>query len=161
VITLQETGIANIYLLELPSGIINFNRIKIQFGYSPNMYGYRKVLIDSIYTINGVSIENPYWESPSGIQNNAVDKNFVLYQNYPNPFNPVTKIEYGLPSTEWVTLTVYDITARPVATLVNKMQAAGKHSVAFNATNLPSGTYIYRLQIGNSRFLTKTMVLLK
>lgn len=84
----------------------------------------------------------------------------VLAQNYPNPFNPVTTIEYELASSGRVTLQVFDLLGRNVATLVDGVVPASRHSVQFDARNLASGTYIYRL-VANDKVVTKTMVLLK
>ena len=85
----------------------------------------------------------------------------TLNQNYPNPFNPSTVISYTLKSSTNVTLNVYDITGRRVASLVNGRQAAGAQEVSFNASSLASGVYIYRLQTTNGASLTKKMVLVK
>ncbi len=93
---------------------------------------------------------------------------FELYQNYPNPFNPATVIKYSIPNTaksfRYVTLKVYDVLGREVATLVNRKQAPGNYSVTFNtnsvAGSLPSGIYFYRLQAGEFT-RTKKMILLK
>ncbi len=90
---------------------------------------------------------------------------FELYQNYPNPFNPTTTIEYSIPTVETrhalsVQLKIYDILGREVAELVNEKQAAGNYSVQFNAANLSSGVYFYRIKAGNF-VQTKKMVLIK
>jgi hypothetical protein len=86
---------------------------------------------------------------------------FNLYQNYPNPFNPRTTISYSLPRASTITLKVYDVLGRDVATLVdNETKGAGNHEVSFNASNLPSGVYFYRLQAEN-HIETKSMVLIK
>lgn len=95
--------------------------------------------------------------------NSSVVKTFALDQNYPNPFNPVTVINYQVPGTNGsvpVQLKIFDMLGREVATLVNKEQNSGKYQVTFDAGNLSSGMYIYRLQAGD--FIeTKKMQLLK
>ncbi|MCB0284094.1 MAG: T9SS type A sorting domain-containing protein, partial [Calditrichaeota bacterium] len=90
----------------------------------------------------------------------AIPVKFDLKQNYPNPFNPETQIEFSIPANQKVALKVYDISGREVAELLNESLAAGAYSVPFNATNLSSGIYFYRLQTDN--FVeTKRMTLLK
>lgn len=85
---------------------------------------------------------------------------YRLEQNYPNPFNPTTNISYVLPKAENVSLKVYDVLGREVATLVNEVKAAGAYTVPFNASNLSSGVYFYKLQAG-SFVQTKKMMLVK
>jgi len=85
---------------------------------------------------------------------------FSLGQNYPNPFNPSTKIEYTLPVNGEVSLIVYDNLGTEVVNLVNEVLVAGRYEVDFNAVNLPSGVYFYRLTVG-SFVDTKKMLLLK
>jgi len=84
---------------------------------------------------------------------------FALQQNYPNPFNPTTVIGYQIPRGVFVTLKVYDMLGREVATLVNEEKAAGEYQVNFATEGLASGVYIYRMQVNN--FIeSKKMILL-
>ena len=85
---------------------------------------------------------------------------YSLTQNYPNPFNPTTTINYSLKTAGEVTLKVYDMLGTEVASLVNEYKEAGNYSVEFNASDLPSGMYVYRLSTSN--FVdTKKLILLK
>jgi photosystem II stability/assembly factor-like uncharacterized protein len=84
---------------------------------------------------------------------------FRLSQNYPNPFNPSTTIKYQIPKTGFVTLKIYDILGKEVATLVNGNKIAGSYEVNFNASKLVSGIYIYRLQSGQFSEVKKLMLL--
>ncbi len=85
---------------------------------------------------------------------------FTLSQNYPNPFNPVTTIKYRIPYYETVTLKVYDILGKEIATLVNGEKPAGSYSLKFDGSSLPSGVYIYKLTSGNY-IAARKFVLLK
>ena len=85
---------------------------------------------------------------------------FVLAQNYPNPFNPSTRIAYRLPRASAVTLEVYDVLGRTVATLAEGLRPAGQHTARFDASGLPSGIYLYRLRAG-AVVRTRTMLLAK
>jgi photosystem II stability/assembly factor-like uncharacterized protein len=86
--------------------------------------------------------------------------NFYLEQNYPNPFNPITKISWQTSISGRQTLKVYDLTGKEIKTLVDDFRNAGKYEVYFDASNLASGIYYYRLTIGN-KSKTKKMVLLR
>ena len=83
-----------------------------------------------------------------------------LSQNYPNPFNPQTTIDYALPQAGDVSLVVYDLVGRIVSTLIDGIQPAGHHEVRFNAGDLPTGTYLYRLRTG-AETVTRTMTLMR
>jgi hypothetical protein len=85
---------------------------------------------------------------------------FILEQNYPNPFNPSTTISFSVPEIEFVTLKVYDVLGNEIATLINEEKSAGSYEILFDATDLSSGIYFYRLQAG-SFVETKKMVLMK
>jgi hypothetical protein len=89
-----------------------------------------------------------------------VIKNFALSPNYPNPFNPQTKISFSVPKESFITLKVYDVLGREVATLVQDTKQQGEYTVTWNADNVPSGVYFYKLLAGD--FVeTKKMVLMK
>jgi hypothetical protein len=85
---------------------------------------------------------------------------FGLGQNFPNPFNPSTTIRYGLPSRAHVSLTLFNTLGQSVSTLMNGEQGAGYYEVQFNATNLSSGVYFYRIQAGDF-IATKRLLLVK
>jgi M6 family metalloprotease-like protein len=99
------------------------------------------------------------WVSETAIDE-VVPGEFRVSQNYPNPFNPMTTISYQLPENLQVNLTVYDLSGHKITTLVNGFQDAGYYAIKFNAGDLPSGVYIYRLSAGNE-VITKKMVLMK
>jgi hypothetical protein len=84
---------------------------------------------------------------------------YALLQNYPNPFNPSTTIAFALPEVASVRLTVFDVTGRAVATLLNGTQSAGSHSVNFDASRLAAGLYFYRLEAPNFSATRKLMLL--
>ncbi|MBL0062622.1 MAG: VCBS repeat-containing protein, partial [bacterium] len=89
-----------------------------------------------------------------------VPLNYELSSNYPNPFNPMTQIRFGLPEAQNVKLTVYDVTGREVARLVDGSFGAGYHTVTFDATNLASGLYLYRIEAGDF-VSSRKMILMK
>ena len=109
-------------------------------------------MIDNFMTSILVNVDdNPSSEVPTG---------YKLAQNYPNPFNPSTQILYSIPSSEQVSLRIYDVLGNEVATLVDGIQSAGSHSISFDASKHSSGIYFYTLKAGN--FLeTKKMILMK
>ena len=85
---------------------------------------------------------------------------FALHQNYPNPFNPSTQIRFSLQSSHVTRLTVYDILGREVAVLVDGVMQAGSHTVNFDASNITSGVYVYKLEAGG-QVMSKRMTLVK
>ena len=101
------------------------------------------------------------WTNVTGVENEIVTPNtFALNQNYPNPFNPTTTITFNLIEGSNVSLKVYDVLGQEVAALINENMSIGLHQVQFDATNLHSGTYYYRIETNNYSEVKK-MVLLK
>jgi len=89
---------------------------------------------------------------------NTIPLSFKLEQNYPNPFNPNKNIKFSIPHSAFITLKVYDVLGREVATLVNEQKEAGDYVVNFDASKLSSGIYIYKLNAGNYSSIKKMMV---
>ena len=85
---------------------------------------------------------------------------FILEQNFPNPFNSATAIQYSIPQRGNVVLKVYDILGNEVKTLINEGKDQGVYTINFDANNLASGLYLYRIQ-ASSFFETKKMILMK
>ena len=92
--------------------------------------------------------------------NSGIPTEFAIQQNYPNPFNPSTNINYSLPEVSKVTIIVYDLLGQKVAELVNTEKSAGYHTIAFDASALSSGVYIYQIKAG-AYTKTKKMMLIK
>lgn len=91
------------------------------------------------------------YSGPSDVSNNqtSLPTSFVLSQNYPNPFNPTTNIGFRIAGYGFVSLKVFDVLGREVATLVNEQLKPGSYETVFDASNLASGVYLYRLQAGD------------
>ncbi|MBZ0204204.1 MAG: T9SS type A sorting domain-containing protein [Ignavibacteria bacterium] len=118
------------------------------------------------YSADGVIDLIIYDDSPGGntpsvnMDDLTIPKSYELSQNYPNPFNPSTTIEYSIPNNAEVTLKIYDILGKEVATLVNEFKSTGTYIVNWNASNYSSGPYFYRLTAGDYT-QTKKMFLVK
>lgn len=138
---------------------------------SPDFYGGAPVDLPFSQSGSTVSFTVPhllYWSmvviqldttvTAVDSRQNNLPKSFSLGQNFPNPFNPTTVIDYRLPSTGYVSLKVYDVLGRVVATLVDQRQGAGKYSVTFDGGRLPSGVYFYRLSSGDHTEIRKMML---
>jgi hypothetical protein len=119
---------------------------------SQSTSGYWKLIITD--TVGGDTgflkawcIVISYTSSPGVEETIEIPNYYFLAQNYPNPFNPVTIIKFGLPQGENVKLVVYDILGREVKTLINEFRNSGVQEVSFDATNLASGVYFYRIEV--------------
>jgi len=122
------------------------NVVSPYFGYNPTG------AIHTIYELlENTSIDYPAGEIPDKIN---------FYRNYPNPFNAQTTIQYSLPVVSNVTIDIYDILGRKVETLIDKKRQAGYHQAVWNARDISSGMYFYKIQAGEFS-QTKKMVLLK
>ena len=139
-----------------------FNPEIISTGHSqPSGIGYN--MSDNIigvtnYNINRVDLINL---GPNNIdfQLNNTPIDFVLFQNYPNPFNPTTRISYQIPRLCFVSLKVYAVLGNEIANLVNEEKPAGTYEVDFDGTQLVSGIYFYKLQVGNFSSVKKIVLL--
>ncbi len=147
-----------------------------------NYYNLIEVTGDTSYTDIAPPSENGYWYFVTAVSRNNIESaptpsaeggvvvsndeepqlinEFQLAQNYPNPFNPSTEISFNLAETGFTSLKVYDMLGRQVSALVNENRSSGLHTVSFDASNLASGIYIYRLTSKNSS-LTRRMTLIK
>jgi len=106
---------------------------------------------DAVFTIDIVTRVEELQEN--------IPTEFNLSQNYPNPFNPVTLIKYQVPNTSHVSIKVYDLTGQEVALLVNEVKEVGTYEIKFDAINLASGVYLYRMVAGDFNLARKFNVL--
>lgn len=108
--------------------------------------------------VSRVRIE--WTDTSTGVEQDEVPAQIALHQNHPNPFNPSTQIGFTLTEAQHVRLTVFDLLGREVAVLAHGVRPAGTHDVTWEATHMPSGLYLYRLEAG-AQSQTRQMVLLK
>jgi hypothetical protein len=128
-----------------------------------NRLGY--VNLQQNITVNNSNLQNiNFFLEPTFIKVvNTLDntpKKYRLSQNYPNPFNPITNIKFDIPKTAYVTLKIYNVTGKETAELVSDVKTAGSYEVDFNAANLSSGIYFYRIET-NEFTETKRMMVVK
>ena len=119
-------------------------------GYSADSGGKTKFVL---VRYNGDNTIN------SIVNDNIKPSSFNLGQNYPNPFNPLTTIKYSIPQAAFVSLKVYDVLGREITTLVDGYKQVGKYEIEFNAADLSSGVYFYRLKEGNHTAVKKMLLL--
>jgi hypothetical protein len=148
-------------VFELPPGYVTRNTSavaargngQVAVTYSPGAVRATVTVCD-IFMKRGILQTNRVEEKTGTIEH------FVLNQNYPNPFNPTTCILYSVAGSGFVSLKVFDLLGREVATLVNEVKSPGLHQIEFNASNLASGVYFYRLNAGEF-VQAKKLVLLR
>lgn len=128
---------------------------------SPKSYSFiDKNVTDGVYLyrLKQIDTDGSYeYSNEIDVTIKTTDK-FALKQNYPNPFNPSTKIEYSIPYSENVLIKVYDVLGREVETLLNEYKNAGTYEIEFNATELTSGLYFYKIISGNKTETRKMML---
>jgi hypothetical protein len=155
--------------IERKSGAADFVKIGFVEGHSTTTEKQNYQFIDVMnevqansftYRLKQIDYDGSYEYSDEVFVDNTAPVDYALQQNYPNPFNPATTISYSLPLKSQVELVIYNTLGESVMRLVNEEKEAGKYSVKFDATNLPSGIYFYKLQAG-SFIETKKMVLMK
>jgi photosystem II stability/assembly factor-like uncharacterized protein len=120
----------------------------VVYGYAVSSNGNVIKLIDTLNVLTGVNL------------NNNIPSEYSLSQNYPNPFNPVTNINYSVPQNTFVKITVFDVLGRELSSPVNEFKQAGIYELNFNAENLGTGIYYYRINAGEFTD-TKKMILIK
>ncbi len=113
------------------------------------------------YRLKQIDYDGSYkYSNEAEVTVDFTPKEFVLYQNYPNPFNPVTTISWQSPVGSHQTLKIFDVLGSEIATLVDEFREAGRYEIEFDAKNLSSGIYYYKLNAGEY-FQTKKMMLMK
>jgi hypothetical protein len=134
----------------------------------PNSYSYTDQSVTSgkyYYRLKQIDFDGSFTYSGVVEADVSLPAEFSLEQNYPNPFNPATTIEFSLPADAQVKISVYNLVGEKVAEVVNKDFAAGNHRIEFNASQLTSGVYLYKLDAvditGKNYYSIKKMTLLK
>jgi hypothetical protein len=159
--TMNDT-LTSEYYSTADSGLVAYWRCDVLEDLGINADGPDDIRDFSVFQNHGDLSGDAVLEIVTSVESNnsEIPSSFELEQNYPNPFNPSTTINYSIPASSFVTLKLYDVLGNEIANLVNEEKEAGRYSVEFNATTLPSGIYFYRLQAG-SFVETKKMVLMK
>jgi uncharacterized delta-60 repeat protein len=145
----RYNGAANAIDNATALAVDNENNVYVT-GYSETDFNHYSIYTTIKYVQILTSVEEEKRDIP---------EDYWLGQNYPNPFNPTTTIRYTLPNSQFVTLIIYDLLGREVATLVNEKQTAGRYSVNFDAIQLSSGLYFYKITAGSFSKVRKMMLI--
>jgi len=161
-ISIDPTG--NVFASAWAAGVYKLSDDKNAVWSEMGMQGVRVTLIStgddgSVYAATEDGKLYRYTENPTGVGEQENVTEFALQQNYPNPFNPTTQISFSIAKAGTYKLAVYNLLGEKVAELVNGSLNAGTYNVTFDASNLASGIYIYRLQGENVNFTRKMMLM--
>lgn len=112
-------------------------------------------------SVNESALSNVVTQSTTDVTQttSSIPSKYSLNQNYPNPFNPSTSIQFDLPRAGFATLKIYDILGKEIASLINETRPAGSYTVSWNAQNMPSGMYFYKLTSGGFTQVRKMMLI--
>ena len=157
-----DYGSGRIWMLRYANGSLTADSLLLQAPFAISSFGTDQQ--NELYVVSYATGASIYRFAGSGTtsagRGGDLPSRFALDQNYPNPFNPSTLIAYRIPGSSHVSLRVFDILGREVATLVDEVQAAGEHSAAFGGGENASGVYVYRL-VTRYGSLVKSMTLVR
>ncbi len=139
--------------------INNSGHIRVSVSPSELTVDYIRAYLPAAGT-NGTLAYSYKLARATSIDHSQVLDNFVLFQNYPNPFNPATTIKYSLPENDYITLRIFDLLGKRVATLVDEHQQSGHYSVKLDGSDLSTGVYIYTLS-SSIKMISKKMIFIK
>jgi hypothetical protein len=134
-------------------------------NYGLTSYSVSTLIVDGTNLYAGTNSawvwKRPLSDFPTAVTKELMDipKDYTLFQNYPNPFNPNTVISYSLPLSSYVKLIVYNTLGQSIITLESGYKTAGNYSINFNASDLPSGIYFYKLEAGSFSQINKMMLI--
>ncbi|MEO8512820.1 MAG: PQQ-dependent sugar dehydrogenase [Ignavibacteria bacterium] len=156
-----DYGSRKVWKLLLSGGVVSDNSV---IGTSPQ--GVPSFGVDQnneLYIVGGSGLIYKFLDLSVGINGNSneIPSGFSLEQNYPNPFNPSTTIYYNVGMSSQVNISVFDMTGKEIAVLLNESKTAGRFSVDWNSTGFASGVYFYKMTINGSQTIEKKMVLIK
>jgi len=160
----------DIYYKRSPDGGVSWEADTRLTNNDAQSYSPSVALSGSVVHVVWADARDVYWEiyykrNPTGNVvgikniNSEIPREFSLSQNYPNPFNPSTTIQFSLPRSEFVTLKLFNILGEEITALVSKKLSAGTHQAEWDARDLPSGVYFYRLQAGSFTQTRKLLLL--
>jgi tetratricopeptide (TPR) repeat protein len=159
--TEEDVYLKQVRLYDLGVIYLDFidNKLEGYNYFSELVNTYPECILSDVANTFYIKTKDGYEKPPEGDKEVATVTETKLFANYPNPFNPSTVIKYQLSDASQVSLRVYDVMGREVATLVDSYQNKGNYDVTFNANNLASGIYIYKLNAGGKQLINKMLLM--